>query len=68
MLISGVAYQDGTKIGDVLVAQRAEYLHRPRCFIWVALQDPSAAELAEMQTAFDLHPPAVEDALVGQWL
>jgi magnesium transporter len=65
MLISCVAYQDGTKVGDISAAQIAEYVHRPRCFVWVALQDPSAAELAEMQNAFDLHPLAVEDALVG---
>jgi magnesium transporter len=65
MLISCVAYQDGTKVGDISAAQIAEYLHRPHCFVWVALQDPSAVELAEMQKAFDLHPLAVEDALVG---
>jgi magnesium transporter len=65
MLISCVAYQDGTKVGDISAAQIAEYLHRPHCFVWVALQDPVAAELAELQTAFDLHPLAVEDALVG---
>jgi magnesium transporter len=65
MLISCVAYQDGTKIGDIAAAQIAEYLHRPHCFVWVALQDPDAAELGEMQTAFALHPLAVEDALMG---
>src|SRR5580698_4550775 len=65
MLISCVAYQDGTKLGDISAAQIAEYLRRPHCFVWVALQDPAAAELAEMQKAFDLHPLAVEDALVG---
>ena len=65
MLISCVAYQDGAKVGDISAAQIAEYLHRPQCFVWVALQDPSAAELAEMQKPFDLHPLAVEDALVG---
>lgn len=65
MLISCVAYQDGTKIGDITAAQIGDYLHRLHCFVWVALQEPSAAELAEMQTAFDLHPLAVEDALVG---
>lgn len=65
MLISCVAYQDGTKVADIAPAQISEYLHRPHCFVWVALQDPSGAELAELQTAFDLHPLAVEDALVG---
>ena len=65
MLISCAAYQDGSKVGDITAAQIAEYLLRPHCFVWVALQDPVAAELAEMQKAFDLHPLAVEDALVG---
>jgi magnesium transporter len=65
MLISCVAYQDGSKVGDITAAQIAEYLQRPHCFVWVALQEPSAGELAELQTAFDLHPLAVEDALVG---
>jgi magnesium transporter len=65
MLISCVAYQDGTKVGDISAAQIAEYLQRPRCFVWVALRDATEAELSEMQKAFDLHPLAVEDALVG---
>jgi magnesium transporter len=65
MLISCVAYQDGTKVGDISAEQIAEYLQRPRCFVWVALRDATAAELGEMQKAFDLHPLAVEDALVG---
>ena len=65
MLISCVAYQDGTKVGDISAAQIAEYLNRPHCFVWVAMRDATAAELGEMQKAFDLHPLAVEDALVG---
>jgi magnesium transporter len=65
MLISCVAYQDGTKVGDISAAQIAEYLHRPQYFVWIDLHDPSAVELAEMQKSFDLHPLAVEDALVG---
>jgi magnesium transporter len=65
MIISCVAYQDGTKLGDIPVAQIPEYVNRPHCFVWVALQDPTADELAQMQQSFDLHPLAVEDALVG---
>ena len=65
MLIGCVAYQDGKKLGDIPVEQIPEYLQRPRCFVWVALSDPSPNELAEMQKAFELHPLAVEDALLG---
>jgi magnesium transporter len=65
MLISCAAYQEGKKLGDVSLEQIAEYLQKPRCFVWVALEDPSDSELAEMQHAFNLHPLAVEDALLG---
>jgi magnesium transporter len=65
MLISCVAYQDGAKLADITPDQIPEYLRRPKCFVWVALHDPVPAELADMQKAFDLHPLAVEDALVG---
>jgi magnesium transporter len=65
MLISCVAYQDGTKLGEIQIGQISEYLHRPHCFVWVAVHDPTAVDLADMQKSFDLHPLAVEDALVG---
>jgi len=65
MLISCVAYQDGTKLGDIPIAQIPEYVSRPHCFVWVALSDPTADELAQLQKSFDLHPLAVEDALAG---
>jgi magnesium transporter len=65
MLVSCAAYQDGKKLGDITVDRIAEYLKLPHCFVWVALQDPDAAELAQMQTAFELHPLAIEDAQIG---
>jgi magnesium transporter len=65
MLASCAAYQDGIKLGDIPVAGIAQYLQQPHTFIWVELHDPNADELAELQHAFDLHPLAVEDALVG---
>ena len=65
MLIECAAYQDGKKLGELPVGEIGRYLRRPHCFIWVALHDPSDAELGEMQQAFELHPLAVEDARLG---
>jgi magnesium transporter len=65
MLISCAAYIDGKKVGDLGVDRIPDYLQKPNCFVWVALSDPSAAELAQMQSVFDLHPLAVEDAQAG---
>jgi len=65
MLINCVAYQNGSKLADVAVADISDYLSRPDCFVWVALQDASPAELEEMRREFGLHPLAVEDAQHG---
>jgi magnesium transporter len=64
-LISCSAYEDGRRVGDIVLAQVAEYLRRPDCFVWLALHDPTAAELADLQRIFGLHPLAVEDAQTG---
>jgi magnesium transporter len=65
MLIECAAYQDGIKLGDVPIEDIPKYLHRAHCFMWVALHDPSEAELGQMQRMFELHPLAVEDARLG---
>ena len=65
MLINCVAYQDGRKLADLSVEKISDYVARPNCFVWVALKDPTPAELAKMQEEFNLHELAVEDAHHG---
>jgi magnesium transporter len=65
VLISCAAYQDGKKLDDLEIERISDYLQRPDCFVWVALHDPTAAELGDMQRIFGLHPLAVEDAHTG---
>ena len=65
MLVNCVAYQDGKKLADIAKEDISDYVSRPECFVWVALKDPDAAELAEMQEEFGLHELAVEDARHG---
>ncbi len=65
MLINCVAYQQGTKLADIPVAEISDYLARPECFVWVALKDARDDELLEMQREFGLHDLAVEDARHG---
>jgi magnesium transporter len=65
MLISCVAYEEGRKIADVPVEDISEYVHRPDCFIWVAMYEPTRTELDEMAAEFGLHELAVEDARKG---
>jgi len=65
MLVNCVAYQEGKKLADITVEQISDYVGRPDCFVWVALKDAEASELAKMQEEFTLHELAVEDARHG---
>lgn len=65
MLINCVAYEQGKKLSTITVEAISDYLERPDCFVWVALQDPTPDELTEMQHEFGLHELAVEDARHG---
>ena len=65
MLISCVVYENGKKIGDIPKEEIHLHLGRPGRFVWVALRDPTAAELEHMRREFGLHELAVEDALHG---
>ena len=65
MLVNCVAYQDGRKLADIQPGEIRAYVSRPECFVWVALYEPTHEELAALQTEFDLHPLAVEDARSG---
>ena len=65
MLVNCVAYQDGRRLADLSLHEIHSYLERPGCFVWVALKEPTEAELEEMRAQFGLHPLAVEDARHG---
>ena len=65
MLVNCVAYEDGRKLADIDKREISEYLKRPNCFVWVALNDATPEELQEMQEEFGLHELAVEDARHG---
>ncbi len=65
MLINCVAYEDGRKLADIAVEDIGDWLHRPSCFVWVALRDATDEELLHMQRQFELHDLAVEDARHG---
>jgi len=65
MLINCVAYEEGTKLGDVRVEDISEFIKRPNCFVWVALKEAKPGELVQMSEEFGLHELAVEDAANG---
>ena len=65
MIINCAVYENGRKRADIHADDISHWLQQPGCFVWVALQDPDAAELAQLQEEFDLHELAVEEARKG---
>ncbi|HTR06571.1 MAG TPA: magnesium/cobalt transporter CorA [Paraburkholderia sp.] len=65
MLINCAAYQGGKKLAEVPVEAISDYLAKPECFVWVALKDPDAGEMAAMKEEFGLHALAIEDVMNG---
>ncbi|MCA1585567.1 MAG: magnesium/cobalt transporter CorA [Acidobacteria bacterium] len=65
MIVNCVAYQRGRRLADLSIAEIRQYTNQPDCFVWVALKDPEPAELEALQSEFDLHELAVEDASHG---
>jgi magnesium transporter len=65
MLVNCAAYQHGRKLADIRVDEIASYIDRPDCFVWVAMFEPTEAELATIQRAFSLHELPMEDARKG---
>lgn len=66
MLINSAAYQDGKKLKDLGVEELSNYIDVPGGFVWVALRDATAEELAQVRHAFDLHDLAIEDVKHGR--
>lgn len=65
MLVNCAVYQEGRKLKDISQQEIRAWVSRTDCFVWVALRDPEPQELRDMQTEFDLHELAVEDASRG---
>lgn len=65
MLVNCVVYRRGQKVADIPIGEIRANLADPGCFVWVALKDPLAAEIETLQTEFNLHELAVEDASRG---
>jgi magnesium transporter len=65
VIVNCVAYDRGQKLSDIPLTDVRAHLDRPGHFVWVALKDPEAAELAALQDEFGLHELAIEDAQKG---
>ncbi len=62
-VVAAYVYKDGVRTREVSLDDENALATKPGEFVWIGLYEPSAAELARLQTRFKLHPLAIEDAL-----
>ena len=61
-IVNCVAYAGGRRIADVNLSDVGDYLKEADQFVWIGLHEPSEEVLTNVQSRFQLHELAVEDA------
>ncbi len=64
-IVNCVAYAGGLRVADVNLSDVGNYLNKENQFVWIGLFEPSEDILNRVQTRFQLHELAVEDAHVA---
>ncbi|WP_353229808.1 magnesium and cobalt transport protein CorA [Novosphingobium sp.] len=67
-VVAAYLYQNGQRMRAVSIDERVDCARERSEFVWIGLANPTADELRRLQTAYDLHPLAVEDALKADQL
>ena len=61
-VINCVAYRKGFRIANIEIEDINKTLRQRDKFVWVGLNEPETDLLKKIQTEFDLHDLAIEDA------
>jgi magnesium transporter len=67
-IIAASLYRNGKRVGPVSLDQPVRCATDRSEFVWIGLFEPSEAELRQLQENYDLHPLAIEDALLAHQL
>lgn len=67
MIVDCALYRDGTRVEEThnLIKLAAEARRDKAAFVWMGLFEPTDTDLRGVARVFDLHPLAVEDAVVA---
>jgi magnesium transporter len=64
MIVDCAIYEEGQRRdGHVELAHAYDVRHEPGKFVWIGLYEPTEEEFTSLQSEFELHPLAVEDAI-----
>ena len=62
-VLAAYYYNDGRRVREVAIDERVELDQKRSGFCWIALHSPTAEELRALQTTYELHPLAVDNAM-----
>ncbi len=67
-VVAAYLYRDGARVRSVAIDEKVDCAENPSEFVWIGIADPTEAEMRALQECYDLHPLAVEDAIVADQL
>ena len=62
-VIAAYYYNEGRRIREVAIDERVELDKNRSGFCWIGLSEPSVNELRALQTTYNLHPLAIDNAM-----
>ena len=67
-VVAAYLYRDGKRVREIAIDERIDCAGDKSEFVWIGIADPTIGELRTLQERYDLHPLAVEDAIVADQL
>src|SRR5687767_1574854 len=61
-IVNCAAYSNGQRIADIDLREVHNVLKETNQFVWIGLHEPSEEILSQVQSEFELHDLAIEDA------
>lgn len=61
-IIAASVYADGKRVADISIEEAGDWARKPGHVVWIGLLEPDRNLLLRVQTQFNLHDLAIEDA------
>lgn len=67
-VVAAYLYRDGARVRSVAIDEKVDCAENKSEFVWIGIADPTEEEMRSLQSCYDLHPLAVEDAIKADQL
>lgn len=67
-VVAAYHYRDGARVRSVAIDEKVDCASNRSEFVWIGVADPTEDEMRALRQCYDLHPLAVEDAIIADQL